>query len=210
MAARDSKDSKDLVVLVADVQQEKTIATLLQERSQSLGIPSTLQYEIYPHPLRDPGVYQNAVKFLEPFIETYTHAFVVLDAQWDGSPKKKNIETELRAGLEKSGWATGHSEVIVLEPELEIWVWVNSPHLKSVLGLSYEEVKVKGIQKGYWREEASKPHSPKELLEGILREQKKPRSSAIFQQIARDVSLKSCTDASFVLFRETLQRWFSE
>jgi hypothetical protein len=202
--------AKDLVVLVADVQQEKTIETLLQERTQSLQIPSALRYDIYRHDGKDPGVYQNAAKFLEPFIETYAYALVVVDAQWDGSPTKTIMEPEIRAALEKSGWAIGHSEVIVLDPELEIWVWVNSPHLKSVLGLSYEEVKAKGIQKGYWNEEALKPHSPKELLEGILREQKKPRSSAIFQQIARDVSLKSCTDASFVLFRETLQRWFSE
>jgi hypothetical protein len=41
--------SKDLVALVADVQQEKTLETLLRERSQALGI-RPINFDIYRHP----------------------------------------------------------------------------------------------------------------------------------------------------------------
>lgn len=47
--------SKDLVVLVADVQQEKTLETFLRERHRSLRMRE-VAFDIYRHPRHDAGV----------------------------------------------------------------------------------------------------------------------------------------------------------
>jgi hypothetical protein len=39
---------KDLVILVADIQQQKTIQTLLEERQPSLGLRPVV-FDIFPH-----------------------------------------------------------------------------------------------------------------------------------------------------------------
>ena len=73
---------KELVVLVADSQQEIVLKTLLEERHFSLGIRQlrkSQDFDIYAHPQRDPGVYQQASKFLSVFLESYRYALVILD-----------------------------------------------------------------------------------------------------------------------------------
>ena len=75
---------KDLVVLVADSHQEKTVATLLTERYPSLGIRD-INSDIHTHPNRDPGVFHEAGHFLSIFAQQYQHAIVLIDAEWDGS-----------------------------------------------------------------------------------------------------------------------------
>ena len=49
---------------------------------------------------------------------------------------------------------------------------------------------------------------PKELLDAVLRRNKKRRSAALYQQLAERVSLETCEDGSFRRFREILQGWF--
>ena len=73
---------KDLVVLVADVQQEKTLETLLTHRRSALGIRN-LTFDIFRHPRHDPGVFNEASDFLVSYISSHTRALVLLDATWD-------------------------------------------------------------------------------------------------------------------------------
>jgi hypothetical protein len=53
-----------------------------------------------------------------------------------------------------------------------------------------------------------KPFDPKLAVEQVLRQAGKPRSSAIYEQLARRVSLQRCTDPAFVKFTTVLQKWF--
>jgi hypothetical protein len=46
------------------------------------------------------------------------------------------------------------------------------------------------------------------LLEAVLRQQGRPRSAAVFQELADRVGLAGCQDPAFVLLRETLVGWF--
>ena len=59
--------SKDLVVLTADIQQEKTIEVLLRNRCHSLGI-RPISFDIFRHPHRDAGVYFKAADFLALYL----------------------------------------------------------------------------------------------------------------------------------------------
>jgi len=201
--------SKDLVVLVADVQQEKTLETLLGERQPSLGMRE-ITFDIFRHPRHDAGVYHEAADFLATYQPPqYAHALIVLDQAWNGAPEDAaSMRQAIGQGLQARGWATEAYEVIVMEPELECWVWASSPVVPDVLRTTWDDIRALARQHAYWADGEMKPSQPKELLEAILRQQRRPRSSAIFQDLARRVGLAQCQDPAFTLLRETLALWF--
>ena len=202
---------KDLVVLVADSQQKQTVATLLIERHQSLGIqrvPVDINSDILSHPRHDPGVFHEAGDFLSVFAQQYQHALVLIDAEWEGSPASaEEIEEKIQDDLNRNGWE-GRSAVVVIEPELESWVWSRSIHVPESLGTNWKKIKDLGHRTGYWQQGETKPYRPKELLMEVLRRTRKRRSAALYQQLARQVSLDTCQDGSFRRFCEILQGWF--
>ena len=202
---------RDLVVLVADSQQRHTVATLLIERHQALGIrqiPIDVNSDILSHPRHDPGVFHEAGRFLATFAQQYEHALVLIDAEGTGSPMSaEEIEEKIQDDLNKSGWE-GRSAIVVINPELEIWVWSESPHVCGIVGMARKRIKDLGHRAGYWQEGEIKPSRPKELLEEVLRHTKKRRSSSLYQQLAQKVGLSRCQDDSFRRFREILQGWF--
>ena len=202
---------KDLVVLVADNQQRYTVATLLMDRSQSLGIrqvPIDINSDILSHPEHDPGVFKKAGRFLSVFSQQYQHALVLVDAEGTGSlASAEKIEEKIQNDLNRNGWK-GRSAVIVIDPELEIWVWSTSPHVPRLFGTDWETIRDLGRQKNYWQAGEIKPSRPKDLLEEVLHRTRKRRSAALYQQLARKVGLKRCQDDSFRRFREILRQWF--
>lgn len=205
------QERKDLVVLVADSQQKQTVATLLIERPRSLGIRQVsidIDSDILPHPNRDPGVFHEAGRFLATFAQHYEYALVLIDAEWTGSPSNaEKIEEKIQDALNRNGWE-GRSAVVVIEPELESWVWSSSRHVPELFGTDWETIINLGHQTGYWQAGEAKPSRPKELLDAVLRRNKKRRSAALYQQLAERVSLETCQDDSFRRFREILQGWF--
>jgi hypothetical protein len=100
--------------------------------------------------------------------------------------------------------------VIVLRPELENWVWSNSPHVEEVLGWSGHAPDLREWLRNQhlWPIELMKPGRPKEAMEAALREVGLPRSSALFRRLAEEVSLNGCSDPAFLEFRAVMQRWF--
>lgn len=201
--------SNDLVALVADVQQEKTLVTLLSERTQALGIrPITVT--MLNHPRKDAGVFREAADFLAVYQPPYyDHALVLLDCSWDGSPGTPTaIQSTIKGHLHARGWPDDRCEVIAIAPELEAWVWATSPVVPDVLRTTWEDIHALADQHGYWMDDAAKPHHPKDLLEAVLKHQRRPRSSAVFQELARRVGVRRCQDPAFSLLRETLSRWF--
>lgn len=63
--------------------------------------------------------------------------------------------------------------------------------------------------KNQWPPGQAKPTDPKVALEMALREARKPRSSAIYLDLAQKVSLRGQSEPAFLLFMQTLQSWFS-
>ncbi len=202
--------NRDLIALVADIQQEKTLETLLHERQQALHI-RPITFDIRRHPGKDPGVYKEAAKFLQSHATSYTHALVLLDHAWQGVPgDAQTVAQTIRENLHRTGWMAATCEVIVIEPELEAWVWSTSPAVLQELDMTWEQVMALAQQYNSWDAGQPKPHAPKELLEAILRQQRRPRSAAIFQAPARKVSLTRCQDQAVALLRETLAQWFPQ
>lgn len=204
---------KDLVVLVADKDTQFTLQGLFS-RHKSLNIADISQsYDIFVHIQRDPGCYNQCVDFLRPFTKEYKYALVIFDHEGSGQEKRsrEDIETELEQKLNNSGWEE-RAATIILEPELEIWVWGNSPQIEKILGWENQipDLRKWLAQNSFLKESELKPARPKEAMEESLRQIRKPRSSAIYQELAKTVSFKNCVDDSFQKFKQVLQNWFSE
>lgn len=199
----------DLAVLVADKNTEAALSALLA-RPQALGIRS-IAASIFVHPRRDPGCVNEAHLFLRPFVQEYRHALVVLDHEGSGREELSAPELAAAIGerLEASGWRE-RGQVIVIAPELEVWVWSPSPHVAQCIGWGDREPGLRDwlADTGHWPTDQAKPHRPKEALEAALREIRRPRSSALYSDLAARVSLRGHDEPAFVALTAALQRWF--
>lgn len=204
-----SPANKDLVVLVADKNIEYTVKGLLS-RQQSLGVRE-LSTDIYVHPESDPGCFLRAQDFLRPFHGQYAHTLVMLDRDGCGRENlsRESLEEDLEGRLSKAGWQD-RAAAIVLDPELEIWVWSDSPEVDSALGWATKRPGLREwlCSEGYLAGGETKPNRPKEAVVRALRISRKSRSSSLYLQLAECVSTQRCSDPAFVKFKTMLQRWF--
>jgi hypothetical protein len=203
--------TKDLIALVPDKNIKFGIKGLLS-RPQSLNIRalSHENYDIYIHPFRDPGVYHDAPNFLRQFSREYSYALVLLDHEGSGQEETLpgDLANRLRQSVERNGWP-GRVEVIIFDPEFEIWVWADSPHVSTALGWdSFGQLRDWLVAQGVWQRGYSKPQKPKRAVEMALKEKRVQRSSSIYLEIAQNVSLRRCRAQSFQDFKNILQRWF--
>lgn len=122
---------------------------------------------------------------------------------------RDELEAKIEQALRTSGW-NDRARAVVIDPELEIWVWNDSPHVQDELGWGESDHSLRTWlqQQGFLTEGTRKPAQAKEALEAALRKVRKPRSSAIYQALAEKVTLSRCTDEAFEKLRTTLQMWF--
>jgi hypothetical protein len=206
--------SKALVVLVADIDTENAIRGVLG-RWQSLGIQKlteNIDYDIHRHSQRDPGCRLEADKFLRNFVRTHRHGLVIFDFHGCGAEHENAdsaIESRVEQLLSQSGWGD-RCACIVINPEIEAWVWSNSPHVDTELGWRNRHPSLK-----QWMELQSllpvggmKPADPKTALRKALREVGKPQSSGIYLHLAENVGLSRCQDRAFSKLKTVLINWF--
>jgi len=121
---------KDLVILVADKNMEYAIKGILS-RPEALSIRQ-ITFDLFVHPQNDPGCLNDGAHFLRTSLST--HALVLFDREGCGHENltRKQLEERVEADLYRSGWQ--QAAAVVLDPELEIWVWSDSPHVAEILG----------------------------------------------------------------------------
>ena len=201
---------KDLILLVADKNMEASLRGLLS-RAQSLRFRS-VAFDLFVHPDRDPGCLRRAHDFLRPFASRYERALVLLDHAGCGreAVERSGLESELEGRLGDAGWGD-RAAAIVISPELENWVWSDSPHIDRALGWVGREVPLKDwlVEKGFLDAGAIRPARPKEAVELALRTAYKPRSSSIYFELAQSVSTDRCTDPAFLKLKRCLREWFA-
>ncbi|MFH0879673.1 MAG: hypothetical protein V2A34_08170, partial [Lentisphaerota bacterium] len=114
--------------------------------------------------------------------------------------------------LSQSGWS-GRCAAVVIKPELEMWVWSDSPHVSKALGWENRQPSVYDwikANKAFWPDNTDKPSRPKEALESSLRVVRKSSSPSIFETLAKHVSVTRCTDRAFGKFKTVLKQWFGK
>jgi len=203
--------NKDIIILVADLNMKGCLDGLFQRLHDVLNI-NPFSYEIFVHPYRDPGCRLDAVPFLRTFQNGYRYALVVFDKEGCGKENLSRIEleTELENNLDASGW-NDRAKTIVIDPELENWVWVKSPRLAQIINWGDINKLYQWLQNsGFGLDKNNKPPFPKEAFEKALYLSRKRRSSSIYYEIASQVSFKGCTDQSFGKMITCIQTWFSK
>jgi hypothetical protein len=199
----------DLVILVADKNMQAAVNGILS-RPEALEIRN-IQWRSHVHPERDPGCFLRGHDFLRPMARQYAHCLLMFDHHGCGQEGKtrEGLESIVETGLSQSGWR-GRGAAIVLDPELEVWVWSDSPEVARCLGWESRQPRLREWLhgEGLWASDTPKPSDPKSATALALREVRKPRSSAIYARLAEKVSYMRCADPAFSKFKETLRNWF--
>lgn len=201
---------KNLVVAVADSYQEKVMEALLPRVPLSSGT-AAFTYDIIRNIGNDSGSYNDSHELLRPYINDYNFALVIFDYEGTGIENVKSRE-EAEADVEQllsiNGW-NNRNAVIVIKPEIENWMWINSPHVHDAIGWEKEEsLYTWATNKGLIVNNEPKPARPKETLEEALRISQTSKSSAIYKKIISKVSYKNCVDPAFNKMIAKLREWF--
>jgi hypothetical protein len=201
--------SKDLVVLVADKNMQFALRGAFG-RPRALGT-GAFDHEFRIHVGRDGGVRASGAAMLAQERRRFRHALLVLDFEGCGadafqSPQslQAKLDSEMRTHWGEDGRA------IVISPELDVWLWGSNNALHEVLDWPIADTHIRDwlIQRGFQFGLNGKPLRPKEALEALVPIHRKPRSSALYEQITHKISLRSCKDPAFLRLRETLIDWF--
>lgn len=204
--------SKDLLVLTADSQMKRVIETLLEQRRSALSISDRLAVDVVSHRHQDSGCRKDSGSVLNPRRSVYHKAMVIFD--FHGSGKQDisalDLEQELEAQYETGGWGSDRVTFIIIDPELEAWVF-GAPfqRLQQAVGWTHQNTMQQWLEANeYLPSAATKPPDPQGAIDAILYLQNKKRSGKFFADLARTINFNRCQDRAFQKFRSTLQRWF--
>ncbi len=206
-------DRIDLMVLVADLDMEQAVRGLFS-RPQPLR-NAQFSYDVARHPNRDPGCRTQAADYLRPFFRSHRYAMVVFDLDGSGSTaSREETQQEVERQLSMNGWGK-RSKAIVIDPELEAWVWIKSPIVARFMGWEgYGDLRSWLGSQGLWPTDRPKPPDPKSAMQRAMRQaavrRRVRRSSSKFFRLGQQVDARGCTDPAFGELRGTLQTWFPE
>lgn len=159
----------DLIVLTADLDMENAMKGVLT-RHQSLAIRQ-ISTNIVRHPQHDPGCAAQGVDFLSRYADQYDHGLLMFDHEGSGREQtdRKQLQASLNADLARRPWE-GQARALVIQPELESWIWSDSPHVGTVLGWRNQPTSLRAwlLEQGWLREGGDKPDRPKRGLPGRL------------------------------------------
>ncbi len=206
-----SAPARNLVVLVADGDLALAIEGLLEARPAALGI-RRVTYDVFRHLNRDPGCLLESQDFLRRFSRDYDRALVVFDHEGSGREgvARETLEAEVESRLAANGWR-GRSAAVVVTPELEVWAWAEAPELEQVVrwrSKGGESLRRWLLRESFLEGREVKPARPKEAFEAALRLGRRPRSAAIYRELAERVPLEGCVDPAFAKLKTVLWDWF--
>jgi hypothetical protein len=204
---------RDVFVVVPDLDTEHAVKTLLTKRQDALEIRlnfDPVDVDLLRYAGRDSGCRFEAVQLLRAKQKSHRHGLLVFDRHGCGDARpREQIEQAIESLLVQNGWPHGNVAVIVIDPEIEAWVWSSSPNVAHRLGWpSDAELKAFLESKSLWATDALKPKDPKEALSQACRAKGVPVNARVFEDLAESVGLRTCQDSAFRKFQTTLKRWF--
>jgi hypothetical protein len=165
----------------------------------------------------DGNVLRHAHHRLRDYQTSYSHAIIVLDFAFEHQLKPERIVDQIQCNMVQKGWSATRFEVVLIQPELEAWIWQeDSPLMQDVFyrWLSKTErdalppLRIWLRKEGLWPDGLPKPPDPKAAVERARVAFRSGSPMAIYTEICRRVSVARCQDPAFVCLRDALRRWF--
>lgn len=178
------------------------------DRPAAMGI-SGIEFDFRVHAGRDGGVRATGPETLALEQKRFKHALLVLDHEGSGHAASDaiSLESELDERL-RVVWGN-RAKAIVIEPELEAWIWGANNVLQEVFEWPLSiPIREWLRERDFKIDDRGKPVRPKEALEEIIQIHRKPRSSALYFRIASKISLRRCEDPAFLRLTKQLKAWF--
>jgi len=214
--------AKDLVVVGADADVLAIARTIITQRGKSLGIRPVRaeKSDFIRDVLHDSSPPDAVAGLLRGYTETHHHAVALRDLEGSGYERKGagKLAADIETALSRSGWGTERIGVIVIEPEVERWLRLESVHFEKLVRENVRRGRFSpaalraavesALQNHGGVERDDKPVRPKEVFLDILGKFHIPQSSSLYAQLAARESLKGCTVPSFIRFLEVLRCWF--
>ena len=164
------------------------------------------------HAKWDNGCRLTATSHLRPYLTSHHYALVVFDRDGCGSERSR-LEIQQEVDLSRNGWRD-RSKAIVIDPEIEAWVWSNSPDVARALGWGsdFQALREWLGSQDLWASGYLKPQDPKSAMRKAMEKARLPkkarRSSSKFYDLATTVDFTGCDDPAFVELTRTLRAWF--
>ena len=183
----------------------------LLTRTRSLRIRPVIPFSVVHHQ-KDPGCFHSPQGLLAPFTREAERALVILDRAWDGVPSEDPEGLAMEVEERLRGVWEDRARCVVIDPEVEVWLWSDSPQASAALGWEKGPLRLRKRleSEGLWPRECSKPPDPKRAFDRVLGYSNMAYSSAIFRRVAERVGLERCQDPSFAKLVDILRGWFGE
>jgi hypothetical protein len=158
----------------------------------------------------DGGVHRRAHDLLRPYLPSHQNAVVMLDKKFGGQLPAAIVRDQILDNLLRNGWSAECVEVVVIDPELEVWLWQRgNAHVARVF-LYNGSVSLEAFleAEGFWSAAALKPVRPKEAARLLLQRYRGGVPIVVYARIIENISVRGCRDPAFNLLAAALRRWF--
>lgn len=160
----------------------------------------------------DGGIWRHAAENLRPFLDQYEHAVIVLDADFEPHPGADVLREDISAAMVQAGWPLERFAVVVIEPELEAWLWAPNLNVARAFGHEdFEQMRATLEREGLWNPGEAKPHDLKAARDRAARLGGKKLGGPIFKGVFSVISraaFNQCVEPGFITLRTALQTWF--
>lgn len=206
----------DLVILCPDSAWPQAVNAVLK-RPESLGIRK-LRWHCIADPLHDSS--PRAAELLRAYLGKYSHAMIIRDFEGSGWEEQgvEAFRDAIQQQLTSIGWESSNCKVLIVEPELEAWLRMDSAHFHELLK---EHARKNQDNIGDWKRHLGealqrhggklpngKPARPKEVFRSLLSVYGIPPTNALFYYLGERESLRGCSVPSFQEFTEFLRLHF--
>jgi hypothetical protein len=204
--------TRELIILAADGTMAAVLRAFFERKFDHAFACAPFQLDptndIVHDPLNtDGGVHRRCHDILRPYLNTHRRALVVLDQQFGAERPAEEVRGDIEQRLNANGWQ-GRAAAAVIDPELEVLLWQDNPHVERALRHKGPSLRQLLAQDGRWPPGAAKPPAPKEVILGLIRANRAGPPMVVYSRIAAAVATARCVDPAFHRVRDMLRAWF--
>jgi hypothetical protein len=158
----------------------------------------------------DGGIHRRAHDLLRRYLPSHHNVIVMLDKNFGGQLPAAIVREQILNNLLHNGWSAECFEVVVIDPELEVWLWQRgNAHVARVFRYN-GSVSLEAFleAEGFWSAAALKPPRPKEAARLLLQRYRGGAPMVVYARIIENISVSGCQDPAFNLLAAALRRWF--